>query len=184
MINEEQKDIDDKFREACISGDLEKVRYCLTSSELTFHANIHAIHPFRHACQFGHLEIVKYLLTSPELKEHASASQEEEIFLFSAVINKRLDVVKYLLGSPDLSIKPNLHIDDDLVFTNSCSKKDYDMLRYFITDLNIEKSNAISKYLERNPDPKVDSLFDMRELNSDLNKNLHNNYDNQRRPKV
>lgn len=62
-----------EFRWACQNGDLDKVKYLLTSTDINVHADIHAQddYGFRLACANGHLEVVKYLLTSPELKEYA-----------------------------------------------------------------------------------------------------------------
>ncbi len=182
MINEEQRRVNDMLRQACVSGDLEEVKYYLTNPRLLFHANIHEINPLRHACQFGYLDIVQYLLTSPELKEHACASNEEEIFLYSAVYNKQLSVVKYLLESPDLTIKPNIHVDNDMIFNDCAKNKNYDMIHYFIFDFNIEKTDAISKHLERNPDNKISSLFEMRELNKNLTESLE--FNNDHKPKI
>jgi hypothetical protein len=58
----------------CEEGDLESVKYVLTSKELEYHANIGGFDnaALSNACENGHLDIVKYLLTSTDLKENAN----------------------------------------------------------------------------------------------------------------
>mgnify|MGYP003415881926 CR=1 FL=1 len=77
-INNQQENINKELIEACKNGDLDKVRYVLTSPELSVHADIHASvseesddndfikhlaeEPLFQAAKNGHLSIVKYLL--------------------------------------------------------------------------------------------------------------------------
>ena len=89
MINQElkekykklnQKELNNQFIDACAQGQLEIIKYLLTSAELTEHADIHAENDlgFRSACLEGRLELVKYLLTSPDLKEHADIHADND----------------------------------------------------------------------------------------------------------
>lgn len=64
----------------CFNGDLNTLRYVLTSPELKEHADIHwgcerglicAVHK-------GDVPMVKYLLTSPEIKDHANLHFQDE----------------------------------------------------------------------------------------------------------
>lgn len=172
---------------ACINNDIDIVKYCLTSPELKVHAEIHADEgqPLRNACKFGHLDIVQYLIASPDLKEHASPQHPDNIFLYSAYDNNRLEVIKYLLGSPEVLNKPDIHINKDETFIDCTKYKLYDIVNYLIFDLNIEKTEYISTYLKNNPDEKVNSWLDLRDLNKNLNESLSSDTNNQqKKPKI
>ncbi len=73
MISQELKQIykkynkqqlNDEFISACRNGNLEIIKYLLTSPDLKEHADIHAENDlgFRNACRDGHLEVVKWLI--------------------------------------------------------------------------------------------------------------------------
>ena len=63
-----QEELNKQFINACQNDDLDIVKYLLTSSELTEHADIHAADDvgFVCACRYSNFEIVKYLVTSAE----------------------------------------------------------------------------------------------------------------------
>lgn len=113
-----QEEINKQFIEACQHGDLVLVQYCLTSPELTYHADIHAEDGcgFLHACDNGHLEVVRYLLTSPELKEHADIHEQNDVALILACQKGYLDVVQYLLTSPELTEHIDVNVARDLSY--------------------------------------------------------------------
>jgi ankyrin repeat protein len=173
---------------ACINNDLDIVKYCLTSPELKLHAQVHADEdqPLRNACKFGHLDIVKYLVASPDLKEHANPQHPDNIFLYSAYDNNKIEVIKYLLGSPEVLNKPDIHINKDETFIDCTKYKLYDIVNYLIFDFNIEKTEYISTYLKNNPDEKINSWFDLRDLNKSLNAELNSdsNKESNKKPKL
>lgn len=103
------------FTMACTLGNMDIIRYVLTSPELPEHADIHyrdneGLH---NACANGHLEVVQYLLTSPELTKHADIRANEEYALRSASKNNHLPILSYLLTSPDLKQNADIHTLDD-----------------------------------------------------------------------
>jgi ankyrin repeat protein len=170
---------------ACINNELDVVKFCLASPDLKLHADINADdgEPLRNACKFGNLDIVKYLVASPEIKEHACPQHPDNIFLYSAYDNNRLEVVKYLLSSPEVVKKPDIHLNEDETFIYCTKYKLYDIVNYLIFDLNIEKTEYIKTYLTNNPDEKINSWFNLRDLNKELNESLNTN-ELQKKPKL
>lgn len=109
------------FKEACATGNLDIVRYALTSPELTEHADIHYDQDdgLYNASVNGHLEIVQYLLTSPELSEHANIHANEYYAFRSASRKNHLNILTYMLTSPELKEHANVHILDDTILVES-----------------------------------------------------------------
>lgn len=126
-----QKQINRKFIDACEKGKLELVKYLLTSSELTIHAEIGARDGlgFKRACEFGKLDTVKYLLTSTDLKEHSNI--KDELAFSWACAGGHLDTVKYLLTSPDLG--EYAPIQNFYAFAYACAEGHLEVVKYLLT---------------------------------------------------
>lgn len=122
------------FIQACEYGYLDVVKYLLTSTELTKHANIHAHDDagFRWACENGHLDIVKYLLTSPELTEHADIHAYNDYGFRSACEYGHLDIVKYLLTSPELKEHADIHAKNNGGFQWACEPDHVHIIQYLL----------------------------------------------------
>src|SRR5574343_2070294 len=135
-----QGELNYKFIIACIDGNLDIVKYLLTSHDLRDHVNNIIIYNygFMLACTNGHLEIVKYLLTSPELKEHA-----------------------------------NIHTSNDEGFKNACISNHIDVIKFLIFDMDIEKTNTVKKILKYDKYKEIENMFNMRELNKQLESELN-----------
>lgn len=91
-------------------GNLEVVRYLLTSPDLVVHADIHARHDdaFIKACITGKLEVVEYLLESPELKNHISIYTQNGIGFIHAYHYKRTDIVHYFMYRHGIEATPEI----------------------------------------------------------------------------
>jgi ankyrin repeat protein len=216
-----KKQINESLLDACIDGDLDKVKFLLTSPELRHNADIHykedkplhqacehnQLHIIQYllsspelkehsdihskndwtlniACNEGHFEIVRYLLTSPDLKEHSNIKRHS---LEYAIQMGNIDIVDYLLNSPDLKEPVNIHIHEDSIFIKACEFGDMKTLQYLIYDLNIDRTDDINKYLE---DPngnlvnEAKNMFELRELNKQLNNSLPDNNEITKKPKL
>lgn len=86
---------------ACFGGNIDLVRYLLTSPEPEQHFDINADDDYALscACEAGHLAIVKYLIESPELKIHSkvpfvNVANKNPIFLSAKY--KHLEMFEYL----------------------------------------------------------------------------------------
>ena len=163
MINQElkekykklnQEELNDQFIDACENGQLEVVKYLLTSAELTEHADIHAQNDsgFSWACAQGHLEVVKYLLTSPELTEHADIHAGNDEGFKWACRYGHLEVIKYLII--DMNIDKTIHIETYLNKNqdNKCVKEAIELFK--IREFN-QKLNANLEHKEKNNKLKI-----------------------------
>jgi hypothetical protein len=141
---------------ACRDGEIEKVKYLLTSPELNLHAKAQChdgdydlMFPLKSACFKGHLDIVKYLLASPELKEHADIHFEHDESLQIACNSGHLNVVKYLLTSPDLKE----HADIKLAgggnpLSGACLHGYLDVLDYLLTSVELKTHADIGVHFD------------------------------------
>lgn len=138
------------------------------------------------ACFNGEFDLMKFLLTSPKLKKHANMQIMGDICLKTACMIGHLEMVKYLLSSPDLKQHANIHSADDLSFKYVCSNNNLELLKYLIFDFNIDITNDIKAYLIAIPNEQAERLFNLREINIQLNDNLlmNNNRNDIKKPKL
>lgn len=184
-----QEDLNNHFLGACNYGEFDKVRYLLTSSDLTKHAEINYLDgvPLSYACMNGHLDIVKYLLSSPELTHHADIHITNDHPLYCAISSGNMDIVEYLISSPDLKEHADVHAKDDRIFADMCSDQEIEILEYLIFDYNIKKTQCIEIILNDNPNQfkqQVKNMFSKRELNITLEKDLSSDRLNKRKTKI
>jgi len=85
------------FYEACITGQLETVKYLLTLEEHYGKFDIHTLDDFAFnvSCRRGHLEIVKYLI-SIDIKYLINMKNGNHTAYLYSCEDRQLDVVKYL----------------------------------------------------------------------------------------
>jgi hypothetical protein len=91
--------LNDYFIQACEDGELDKVKYLLTSPNLAENVSISykSDQALRNACKHGHLDI------------HANLHHDHDTSFVLACYSGNLDLVKYLLTSEELSSHPNIH---------------------------------------------------------------------------
>lgn len=162
---------------ACEKGDLETVRFLLTSKKLKSNSDIRYFDymGFISACTYGKLEVVRYLLTSTELKEHADINAQNDFAIRSTCNTKHLEIIKYLLTSPELKKHANIHASNDDAFKNAYIAENYNVLQYLILDFKIERTHEIDNFIKENPNEDIEKIFAMRNLNKSLNKELAQN---------
>lgn len=179
-----QVTLNSEFNTACRNGQLDIVKYLLTSHDLEKHAKINANDGwgFIWACQNGYLDIIKYLLTSPDLKKHVRISTQNYYGVYWACQGGHLDVVEYLLSSPELKKHANIHANNDLAFIGACKNEEMNIVNYLVLQHNFSLTIAIQDYLN---DPKNEreygrhygkdqilNLFNKRDSYLNLNNNL------------
>jgi hypothetical protein len=124
------------------------------------------------SCRFGNLDEVRYLLTSPELQIHADAEKFIDSGLELACSGGHLELIKYLLFSPELKKNANLHAyEHDYIhtpFVNALSANQLKIIEYFIFELNIERKPYIDEYFKYSPNPQIENLFILRDLNNSM----------------
>ncbi len=186
------------FTKACLEGDLETVKYLLTSPNLKEHADIHTRDDqgFICACEQRNFELIKYLLTSPDLKEHSNIHAKDDLALIYATSSGRLDIVRFLTSSPELKEHINIHDDPFQAFNVACANEQLEILHYYIFELNLEKTKQIQDYLNdkenflnglgNNTDflQLVKNMFEIRKVKGELTQDLNNNNNNQKKIKI
>lgn len=174
---------------ACNYGELDKVKYLLTSPELKIYPDINYHHgiPLSYACMNEHMDIIKYILTSSEITNHADIHINNENALYTAANNGSFDLIKYLISSPDLKDYANIHYDKDIAFTILVDNEETDIITYLIFDYKIEKTIDISNYLNDKPTnfkKEINELFNKRELLITLEKDLSSDTINKKKIKL
>lgn len=169
---------DDALFHACSSGYLDIVEYLLDSPELTEHSSIlPRFLPI--TAKHGNLDIVKYLFN------HSNGSIKEQLYsninvaFVDACESGQLDIVKFLLNSNELSKNADLHYNKDSAFESAFYYHQTNVLEYLILDLYIEKNDNINTFLNSASNHQlvsiVNKLFNLRELNKELNEDLIKN---------
>jgi ankyrin repeat protein len=118
------------FIGACLDGDLDKVRYLLTSPDLKEHAKVshNKYQGFLEACERGYFEIVRYLLSSPEINEHADINANEGQALAIAIGYDHREIMEYLLFSSDLKEHADIRCDNFYSIYSSCFEGNIDLV--------------------------------------------------------
>jgi ankyrin repeat protein len=142
-------ELNDLLIDAAIAGDYEAAEYITSSPELEIHADVQFKQgqALTQACKYGHLDIVEYLLTSPLLKTHPHINEDHGSALYYACNTGQLNIVQYLLTSPNLKEHADIHISGDHIFRDLCTNEEYDILNFLIFDYNMQKTDAIEKFL-------------------------------------
>lgn len=144
--------IDSRFIVACQKGEIENIKYCLTSPKLKKHANINVLKDdgFRYACYFGHLDVVKYLLSSQDLKVHANIDARDNSGLFVACSEGHLNIIRYLLFDINLKIDSAL----DIKFKTELDHEKYEIFKDLLNkrDLFFKLNESL---ISRNKNVKI-----------------------------
>ena len=87
------------FINACYLGQIDVIKYVLSSKDLKEHANIHTDNDdgFKVACGKGYLDVVKYLLSSKELKDKIDIHTNEDIGFRHSCVCQHFDILKYFI---------------------------------------------------------------------------------------
>lgn len=143
--------LNNHFQKACEDGDIELVKYLLTSPKLYNKAEINCNRSWALvlACAFGHLDVVSFLLTSSELKYHASIHGLDGEPLKYACINGHIDIVKYLLTSDELHEKSSIRYKYNDVINDACKYGHLDILIYLL-EMKTLKNKDIKYYPKDN----------------------------------
>jgi ankyrin repeat protein len=145
------EELNKKLKDACKQGDLDNVKYLLTSPDLVQHAQINIEPddwgaPLTIACENGHLHIVKYLLTSQELKKHANIKGEDGRALSEACVEGHLDVVKYLLASPDLKEHAEINKFSSIALKHAAYNGHLEIVKYLLASPELKEHALINHH--------------------------------------
>ena len=145
------------FEHAAYNGQLEVVKFLLTSKKLDRNADIH--HADDYALNLssfnGHLNAVKYLLTSKDLKEHANIHARQNSSLIWAAEANQLDVVEYLLESSELKENADINLANTNkcnAFMGACDQNSLLVIKYLAQRKNLNIKQALYKLNTDNKD--------------------------------
>ncbi len=172
-----QLEIDTKFIQSCQFGLLDDTRYLLNSNDLPIKANLYRFDGMglQYACYYGHLNVAQYLLTSPELKETVDIYTYKKPFELVEEFIKtgNIDAVKFFISFENKYVFKPSKIAEFTI--KNINENNLDLARYLIFDLNIKRSKPIDKLLLENPNEEIEKMFQLREVNKSLNKELRDN---------
>jgi hypothetical protein len=134
--NYSPSDIDKAFLIACDNGNLDQIKYLVTSKDLIIPANVHSEDDrgLKLVCANGYLDILQYFFTSDYCKHSFSiekcGTQSLSNALTAACVNGQLAIVKYLLTSDD--IKKNEEIIINEGFCNAAKNGQLEIVKYLL----------------------------------------------------
>ena len=118
------------FRNACMNGDLERVKWLYEVSVhydiiINNHGNI-----FSDTCSYGHVEIVKFLV---ELSEKKDTYINIDTSFNYAKRKSHLEVMKYLIKMGDERKSPiDIHASNEEAFRCACSNDHLEVVKFLI----------------------------------------------------
>jgi ankyrin repeat protein len=177
-----EDELNSEFLDACSSGNLEVVKYVLTSSELKYHADINCESGLSlyNACEAGHLEIVKFLLTGKNLSQKydmgfdSNMDEDERDAPFRvACSNGHFPIIKYLLTSPELEQHYPLENKNDSAISDASYAGRIDVIKYLTSSPDLNTHLSLTECAEKgfymaclnNQDETIKFFFDYCEKN-------------------
>lgn len=98
------EDINLEFIKSCKEGNLEVVKFLLTTKNLPFNADISADRNqgLINSCLYNHLDVMQFLLKSPLLLIHADVHVSNEIIFKTACLYERNEQIIFLINEIQL----------------------------------------------------------------------------------
>jgi hypothetical protein len=127
---------------------------------------------FLDACVQTDLELAQFLLTNHDLRYLADIHTYADNAFRTACKNDNVEVLKFLLFSPKIREHVDVHTQLDIAIKLSIARESFNVLEYLIIELNIPKNRYIEQHLKDNPKSEAIRLFELRNLNKDLNTEL------------
>jgi hypothetical protein len=118
------------------------------------------------------LELAHFLLTNYQLKYRADIHTYQDNAFRTSCKKDNVETLKFLLSSPKIHKHVDVHTQNDIGFRVALAWTSFNVLKYFIIELNIEKTEDIKKHLKNNPNLEAIKLFELRDLNQQLNQEL------------
>lgn len=135
------------YLHACEKGDLELIKFILTSKDLKKHANPYIFNDgcLSIACKENYIEIVKYFLTTNDLERILNIHTDNEKPLQTACYKGNYEIAKYLLTSQELKEHANITNNNDEILIATCKGANVDLLDYLLTSSDLTNNLTINK---------------------------------------
>lgn len=162
------------FVSACGSGELEIVKYLISSPEIKTHTDPNKyMSGFKKACANNYVNIAQYFLEETDLLQELNASIYKEIF--SNVCNSNaVDILDYLFKNTYMAE----HVDINQYFIRSIDSENFEIVRYFIFEHGLEQNPTINEYIKDNKE--IQNWFQNRDLKQDLDNELKTTQENKK----
>lgn len=172
-----QDELNRLFIEYCKLGDLDNIKYMLTSPNLTMRPDFsfpdtEQNDGLMNAAANGHLEIVKYLLFSPDLEKNDSYPSESYDHLKLICERNHFHIADFLLENK--LFNPEVVFNEVHNYGADVSPLTY----YLVLNCNIPITTKVQKIINNNIN--IAKVFESRELNKELY-NILGNSDNYNR---
>lgn len=135
------------YIQACEQGDLELIKFVLTSKELKKHADPYLLNDscLSIACKNNYIEIVQYFLTTNELERIFNIHADNEKPLLTACSYGNNDIVQYLLTSKELKEHATLNKNNNKILIAVCKSENINLLDYLLTSSDLVSHLIIDK---------------------------------------
>ncbi len=169
-------DLENELANACEIGDIEVVKYLLTTNDL-IRPNIKANNnrAVNLSCIYGYKDILEFLLLSEEINEHADMNPIMEYGFTLACRRGHLNVVRFLTTDSRLSNKIDISINESAAFRVAADSLIIDILEFFIFELNMEIKKEMVDFMKNKKNELVEKMFKTREYQFMINFELKNN---------
>jgi len=136
---------------------------------------------FSNAARNGDISLFEVLLNLEHDLDKAPIVLNDIGFLSNIISsNNRVDFVKHFFTHPKLEDKLN----PLMLFLLSCNDQAWDIIRFFVFEQKIEKSEAISKVIQEHKYDEAIKMFELRDLNGNLNNDLNQNKEISKKLKI
>jgi hypothetical protein len=168
------------------SGDLDTIHFFrerLAEKNINDEYLVHT--GIKTATEKGHLEVIKHFFLNPPFPDFLRNEFTSNNFLNLACDIGQLEIMQFLLGTDGIKEKYNIHLNNDQLFKIANKTENMDILKYLIFDLNIPKTPGIEGYWDTTPFKDTIKMFEIRDLNKNLNAELKDtNQKNNKKLKV
>lgn len=166
------------YNTACSYGDLDVVKYILTSNDVPFKLDPRGedaeCDGFLHAIDNNHLNIIEFLTTSELLEQHIDIDVFDNHLFISACGDNYLDIVKFSLTSPKLTKHADIHAREDAGFFQALKNLSDEVLKYLIFDRDIQKTEYIKFYINDDNRKDIDMMFKKKKFHTNIKNSLEN----------
>jgi hypothetical protein len=176
---------DNALRQACENGQLHIVKYFIETYPSFLKETDRKLHYCGCvAAKWGHTNVLDYLFSlnhpdfNPDILNGGS-------LLCYACVTGELKSLKYLFSKPGVKEHLNIHCEEDLPFRHVLGSANLNAIKYLIFDLNINKTNHITEFLDKSCEPvgtivnpfavQTQEWFEVRDLKQTLDNELNSN---------
>lgn len=167
------KDLEKSLYQACTNNDLKKIENITINLLINPNKeNLGSI--FNTAIGISawnnKLTTIKYFIES-EAVEYINTQIDSSLVKF-ACKHDSVDILHYLINDPKVKYKLNINKNREELFIQACKNNNLTLAQYLIFQHHLKKNEKITNFFLRNPHEEIEKMFDLRDLNELLTKEL------------